>query len=108
METRTKCFFIIAIAVFGPAGTLDGFRRTVAKESGGPKANGEALADAGEGASVSGTVTLEGPKGAPNRVNMAADPACLKLHSAPVISDQVVIGANGGLATFRRKYRASW
>ncbi len=48
-------------------------------------------------ASVRGVVKLEGtvPKGKP--ISMAADPSCAKLHSAPMLSQDVVADAKGGL-----------
>ncbi len=48
-------------------------------------------------ASVRGVVKLEGtvPKG--KSISMAADPSCAKLHSAPMLSQDVVADAKGGL-----------
>jgi plastocyanin len=48
-------------------------------------------------ATVRGTVKFEGiaPKAAP--INMAADPICAKQHPSPVLSQDVVADANGGL-----------
>jgi plastocyanin len=54
-----------------------------------------ALSFAGD---VTGSVKFAGaaPKGAP--IQMAADPICKKAHKAPVMSEEVVVGKNGGLA----------
>jgi plastocyanin len=48
-------------------------------------------------ATVRGKVKFEGiaPKAAP--INMAADPICAKQHPSPVLSQDVVADANGGL-----------
>lgn len=48
-------------------------------------------------ANVRGSVKLEGvvPKG--KLVSMAADPSCAKLHTAPVLSQEIVADASGGL-----------
>jgi plastocyanin len=48
-------------------------------------------------AAVKGVVKFEGapPKATP--INMAADPTCVKQHPTPVLSQDVLTGANGGL-----------
>src|SRR5258708_3300198 len=56
-----------------------------------------ARADTSGAATLSGIVKLEGSKPVATRINMAADPACLKMHSAPVMSEEVVTGTNGAL-----------
>ncbi len=49
-------------------------------------------------ASLKGTVKFEGtaPKASP--INMSADPLCAKSHTTPATTEDVVVGANGGLA----------
>lgn len=48
--------------------------------------------------SLKGEVKFEGtpPKGA--RIDMSADPLCAKVHSTPITTEEVVVGANSGLA----------
>src|SRR5213593_1666514 len=60
-------------------------------------AKSASLSTGSASASVRGVVKLEGtvPKG--KSISMAADPSCAKLHSAPVLSQDIVAGANGGL-----------
>jgi|HubBroStandDraft_6_1064221.scaffolds.fasta_scaffold11934_3 plastocyanin len=55
-----------------------------------------ALADAGS--SLKGEVKFEGtpPKG--TRIDMSADPLCAKTHPTPITTEDVVVGASGGLA----------
>ena len=53
-----------------------------------PEANG----------SLSGAVKFEGTAPKPSRIDMSQDPICVKAHSAPVTTEDVVVGANGGLA----------
>lgn len=48
-------------------------------------------------ASITGTVKFSGAAPAAAPVSMAADPACQEKHATPVASDEVVVGANGGL-----------
>jgi hypothetical protein len=48
-------------------------------------------------ASVRGVVKLQGTVAKGKPISMAADPSCAKLHSAPVLSQDVVADANGGL-----------
>jgi plastocyanin len=46
---------------------------------------------------LSGIVKLGGAQPVATRIDMAADPACLKVHPTPVISEEVVTEANGAL-----------
>jgi plastocyanin len=49
-------------------------------------------------ASVKGVVKFEGaaPKG--TRIDMSQDPICARAHSSPATTEEVVVGASGGLA----------
>ncbi len=49
------------------------------------------------GSSVKGEVKFDGtaPKG--TRIDMSADPLCAKAHTAPVTTEEVVVGPSGGL-----------
>ena len=48
--------------------------------------------------SVKGTVKFEGVAPKPSRIDMSQDPICAKLHSTPVMTEDVVVGGDGGLA----------
>jgi hypothetical protein len=49
------------------------------------------------GATVRGKVHFEGKAPAPKPINMAADPSCMKPHSAPVMSQDVMVNGEGDL-----------
>jgi plastocyanin len=49
------------------------------------------------GATVRGMVRLQGKAPAPKPINMAADPSCAKLHPTPVMSQDVMVDAQGAL-----------
>lgn len=49
-------------------------------------------------ASVIGQVKFEGTPPKASRINMSADPLCMKAHPAAATTEDVVVGENGGLA----------
>src|SRR5689334_20613959 len=54
--------------------------------------------EAETGASLSGTVKFEGTPPTPTKINMSFDPNCAKAHPTAAVTEEVVTGANGGLA----------
>ena len=54
-------------------------------------------ADAAAAGSVKGTAKFEGSALKPTRIDMSSDPNCAKAHPTPATTEDVVIGANGGL-----------
>ena len=48
--------------------------------------------------SLSGVVKFEGTAPKASHIDMSQDPICVKAHSAPVTTEDVVVGANSGLA----------
>jgi plastocyanin len=97
MGTRTKYLHLIAATAFAFSTAPGSFRRTTATESSASKIATEAQTERpGEG-TVSGTVLLAGSQPAATRINMAADPGCLKTRAAPVNTEEVVTGASGAL-----------
>jgi plastocyanin len=48
--------------------------------------------------SVKGRVKFEGAPPKPTRIEMAQDPLCAKARSTPATTEEVVVGADGGLA----------
>jgi hypothetical protein len=54
--------------------------------------------DTATAGSISGTVKFEGPAPKAQRVRMDAEPNCAKLHSTPVMSDEVALGDKGAIA----------
>jgi plastocyanin len=99
MGTRTKYLCIVAAAAFAFSTAPGNSRRAiaVARERSAVKSASEAQKDKSGEATISGTVIVAGSQAVAARINMAADPACLKMHSAPVMNEEVVIGANGAL-----------
>ena len=49
------------------------------------------------GSTLRGKVHFEGKAPAPKPINMASDPSCAKPHSAPVMSQEVLVNGEGGL-----------
>ena len=99
MGTRIKCLHLIAAGIFAFSTTADSSRRTfgVTRESSAAKSPSEAQADIAGDGTVSGAVRMIGPQAVATRIDMAADPACLKMHPSPVMGDEVVTGPNGAL-----------
>ena len=99
MGTIIKCLHLIAAAIFAFSTAPDIARRTMAitRASGATTRTSEAWPGVPEDGTVSGTVRVTGPQTVATRIDMAADPACLKMHPAPVMSDEVVTGPNGAL-----------
>jgi plastocyanin len=48
-------------------------------------------------ASLSGQVKFEGTPPKTSRIDMSADPFCVKAHSTPATTDEIVVDENGGL-----------
>lgn len=48
-------------------------------------------------AAVQGVVKFAGTVPKPARIDMSADPYCAKVHPSPVMAEDIVTGANGGL-----------
>ena len=48
--------------------------------------------------SLKGTVKFEGAAPKPSRIEMSADPLCAKARSTPAATEDIVVGADGGLA----------
>ena len=49
-------------------------------------------------ASLKGEAKFEGAPPKPSRIDMSADPLCAKAHATPATTEDIVVGANGGLA----------
>jgi plastocyanin len=99
MGIRTKYLQLVAATTFAFSMASDAGRTTMAisRESGATTDISEAQSDLHGDSTISGTVKLAGPQAVATHISMAADPACLKAHPAPVISEEVVTGANGAL-----------
>jgi len=49
------------------------------------------------GSSLQGQVKFDGTAPKPTRIDMSQDPLCAKVHPTPASTEDVVVGANGGL-----------
>jgi plastocyanin len=85
---RTKCFILVV------ALTVICISSGCIVRAGSPASSASSTTGT---ASVKGKVKLEGRAPKATLVNMAADPACAKQHPTPVLSQDVVVDANGGL-----------
>lgn len=100
MKTKIRYLALIAAAALTfsmvPTRSNSG---TIARETSAVKGAGASPARPDEpgGGTISGTVRVVGSQDGTVRINMTADPACLKIHPAPVISEEVVSGQNGAL-----------
>ncbi len=56
------------------------------------------MADEANGASITGKVNFTGQKPVLREIDFSANPACQKMHSSPVHSEEVVVNSNGTLA----------
>jgi plastocyanin len=55
-------------------------------------------ADAAAAGSLKGTAKFTGSALKPTRIDMSSDPNCAKSHPTPATTEDMVVGANGGLA----------
>jgi plastocyanin len=55
-------------------------------------------ADAAAAGSLKGNAKFQGTALKPTRIDMSSDPFCAKSHPTPATTEDIVIGANGGLA----------
>jgi plastocyanin len=56
------------------------------------------LTDTANESEVIGSVTLSGPGPKNSAINMAADPLCAKLHTRPVMTEELVLSSGNALA----------
>jgi plastocyanin len=56
------------------------------------------VADEANGATITGKVNFTGQKPVLREIDFSANPACQKMHSSPVHSEEVVLNTNGTLA----------
>jgi hypothetical protein len=99
METKTKYLYLAAAVTLAFSLAPDAGRGTMSitgRRGEATKASEVQPDDAGDGA-LSGTVKLAGPRPVAKRIDMAADPACSRIHPAPVTDEDVVAGTNGAL-----------
>jgi len=96
MKNTLLCFaassVLLSLAVLG-CGNKQATTETAAP----PSSMNQATVDAATAGSISGTVQLDGTAPKMKTINMAAEPACAKQHSAPVTSQDVLVGKDNAL-----------
>jgi len=55
-------------------------------------------AGAADSGSLTGTVKFTGMAPKPTRIDMSQDPFCAKAHPTPLLTEDIVVGADGGVA----------
>jgi len=93
MKSRVLCASLALLLVFGVAGCSK-----EEKPAETPAASAGKTVDVATAGGISGSVKLDGPAPKPVRIKMDAEPNCAKLHTTPVNSDEVTVGAKGELA----------
>ena len=53
---------------------------------------------AGQAATLTGRVRFEGDAPAPKKIDVSGTPQCVELHPDPIFYDELVVGADGGVA----------
>ena len=99
MGTKTRYLHLAAATAIALSATPGSPSRSAAieRKSSAAKAASSGHSEGHEAGTVSGTVRVIGAQTAAARINMAADPACLRIHPTPMMSEEVVTGANGAL-----------
>jgi len=85
----------LALSITGCGGSKNETSETPAPAANAPAGKAVDPATAGE---VTGSVKLDGAAPKMKPISMAAEPACAKAHTGPVLSEEVVTGDGGALA----------
>jgi plastocyanin len=99
MKSRFGAVIVVASSLILAAAMLScGSKQGTSSEgqTSGASASGKAV-DAATAGSIMGTIRLDGMPPRMKVINMAAEPNCAKLHSTPVLTQDVVPGDNGTL-----------
>jgi plastocyanin len=90
----------LALGAFALALAGCGGKQEQPAENAAPAANAPAgkAVDPATAGEVSGSVKLEGTAPKMKNINMAAEPACAKVHTTPAKTEEVVTGEGGALA----------
>lgn len=97
-----KLAYLLSLLMVVALVSCGGKKDQEAEEEGGEE-GGEAAAtllkvDMATGATVSGTITLDGAAPEAKQIKMDADPVCKSAHSTPQMDDFWMVDANGGVA----------
>jgi hypothetical protein len=98
---KAKPVVLIAVAIGFAVGMIScgGSSSTTSEQpaAGAPAAGGGTAVDASTAGSVTGTIKLDGTPPKMKVINMAAEPACAKVHTTPAMTEDVVPGDGGTL-----------
>jgi hypothetical protein len=94
-EIYSMAIGALALAITGCGGSKPDTSEAPAPAAGAPAGKTVDPATAGE---VTGSVKLDGAAPKMKGISMAAEPACAKAHTGPVLSEEVVTGDAGALA----------
>ncbi len=97
--TRIASAITVMLFAAGCGGGGDAGGDAAGGESGGQQAAPmESPVDASTAGDISGTVTFDGEAPAAEPIDMGAEPACAETYEDPPMTQEVLVGANGGLA----------
>lgn len=94
MRKNLMAFCVIGLLVLGGCGRSN----EKVEEQGQASSEPGQVADVANGATISGKVNFAGEKPVLREIDFSANPACQKMHSGPVHSEEVVLNSNGTLA----------
>jgi len=94
---KGKYLSLVLVAALALAVVACGKKETAEEQPAAP-APAAAPIDPATAGVVAGTVKLDGPAPKAQRIKMDAEPNCAKMHTGPVVSDEVVVGDKGALA----------
>jgi plastocyanin len=89
---------LMVVALVSCGGKKDDEAEDEGGEEGGETAAAVATVDMANGATVSGTITLDGSAPESKQIKMDADPVCKSAHSTPQMDDFWKVSAEGGVA----------
>jgi Polysaccharide lyase family 4, domain II len=98
---KAKPVVLIAVAIGFAVGMIScgGGSSTTTEQpaAGAPAAGGGTAVDASTAGTVTGTIKLDGTAPKMKVINMAAEPACAKVHTTPAMTEDVIPGDGGTL-----------
>ena len=97
MTRKTLCI-IAAFALFAAAAGCGGEKKEEVAKEAAPAGGAVFKVDPATAATITGKASFTGSAPKKVQIRMDAEPDCMKLHTAPTFSQEVVVNANGTLA----------
>jgi len=88
---------LVAIAFLGGCGKGQESQPAPASTAGTPSTSTPSSTPSGPTVTLAGTVQFDGPVPERKPIQMAGDMTCVQAHSTPVLSENIIVGAGGGL-----------